>query len=212
MFRPRGEDLVWPVFLAATLIWSVQTGRDGIASNHFLPAAAAVSIQFGIAADRWRTWLVQRSRETAARAGSLLAAALLAALMLPLPQVAYLTPPTDNDKSVWKETIEFIRGAPGPVLIDYASSAAVAAGRWDHATDSCNLMYFRADPSPVLVPALRERRFTALVLYEHTFFPASILTAITDNYLLVNRLSVHTSEADMDRYLLWFVPKRGVHE
>jgi 4-amino-4-deoxy-L-arabinose transferase-like glycosyltransferase len=206
-FRLRREHLAWYLLFVLAASWGMQTGRNGFAHNHFIPSAAATCILFGISLETWRHWLRTSFPGRVHQISALVAAGLLVALLFPRNQLITLTPPSGDDARVWSETVDFMRDSPGAVLADYVPAAAAVSGKWEYATDSVNLMFSGLDDSSRIVPLLEERRFSAIVLYEHTFFSQEIKNTILNRYRLVRRLPVHTAEFDMERSLLWFVPK-----
>ncbi len=192
-------------FLLFGLAWTLQVGRNGCARNHCLPALVATCIAFGIAAGA--RWGGPDGKHLPGKLpGAAVAALLLLGLVVPLDQLKFYEPPSARDRETWTRMIGAIAAMPGPVLVDYAGSAAVAAGKWEYSVDSANLNYGRVDAGPTLVPMISERRFSAILLYRHTFFAPEIKEAIKRNYRIVEQSRIRTDETDQERDLLLAVP------
>ena len=211
-FIKHRKRLPWVLFLGVTFVWSLQVGRNGAGTNHFIPVAAAICICFGTVAGIYLRWWRRRGIRKGCLAEIILACLLLGQFIFPWKELRYFNPPKKTDQLAWQEVVDFMKKTPGPVLVDYAPAAAVASGKWEFFSDSSSTFFGGAAVERVLVPLIAQRHFAALVLYYHTFFPDEVKAAIENHFELVNIKPIRTSEVDQKRYLLLLVPNEGGHE
>jgi hypothetical protein len=200
------QALARGAFPAFGLLWALQVGRNGSATNHCLPALVAVSLSFGSAAGRWQAARSRGGKGWGTAAALLL---LLAGALIPLGQLRFLAPPSEADRDSWDRAIAFLRSSPGPAWVDYAPAAAVLSGKWEDATDSVNLYFAGIDPAPALLPPISGRRYGAVLLKEHAFLSGELKEAVMREYSLVSRLPIRTVEPDARRSLLLAVPREA---
>ena len=184
----RKEISIWVIFFLFAFATAFSMGVNGVGPNMVMPAVSAACVLMGIAAHKMRKLLPEKFP-----AGLTAAVILGIQFFLAFDRIELLTPPSEANVNQWREVEHHLASIDGPILFDRSPILAMRLGKTKHLVEPVMLTLIEPRgrwKGERLLRDIREKKFKAVYVYKHSFFPLKIQETLYEHYKPVAEFAV----------------------